>query len=155
MSEHTPTDTAKQAIHYLLDRIQNDPRLAWYMMDTESYSRLIDAASELSGLDRYAVQRHYMPESTEDPYEKGKRDLLDEAGTDPDSVLAKIIDEAEGTIAATQEDQEFVIHPREQTSIEAIFAEIDDDLVTNRAGRCIFQPHRYNGRHEIRLLISR
>lgn len=150
----TPSKTINDAVFYLLNRIQDDPRLAWYFLHTESYSRLLDAAAELSGKPVAEVKQAYAPEKSTDPYEQGRQEAITEIASDPNSVVAKLMDQATDQFFAARDDIAITIHPNAGRPLELIFAELNDALDT-QGGQCRFTPNRHPGFHEIQLNIER
>jgi hypothetical protein len=66
-SQKTPTvaeQKAKQAIGYTLRRISEDPELAWRFIATQSHALLIEACSELSGVDRERLKDNLVPKES-------------------------------------------------------------------------------------------
>ncbi len=67
MSNTAPKSGPQQAILYLLNRINKTPELAWYFVATESHSRLMEAAAELTGEQLAEIKAIYSNPKTVNP----------------------------------------------------------------------------------------
>lgn len=60
--------SAADHVFYVLNRIKNDPELAWFFVATESLERLIDAAAILSGKAGSDLDSEFEELETSDPH---------------------------------------------------------------------------------------
>lgn len=77
--------SADRAVKYLLDRVQHDANLRWYMLHTQAYQLLLDAEAARRGMSPEAVELERRAwKGSGDPVADVERyrKLLDEHGID-------------------------------------------------------------------------
>lgn len=119
---------SREAIIYMLRRIQREPRLAWYMISTEAHVRLLDAIGEIEGLTPAQTEDKYYPTESEDPYEAGREAAITAAA---ESVVIDVLSTA---------------------TLEEIFFTLNNALAENCAGRAEFLPNKFPGYNRISLI---
>lgn len=78
-----PADYAdpKAAILYMLLRVKSHRHLAYYMLGTDAYARLIHAAASLLGKTPAEVETTYFPHESSDPVEDARIEgAMDDSG---------------------------------------------------------------------------
>jgi len=146
MNEDTQAK-CREAIIYMLQRIQREPRLAWYMISTEAHARMLEAISEIDSITLADAEEKYYPKESEDPYEAGREKAINDAAEcgDLDHQLgAAIIDERDP----------IVVDIRESDAIQDVFFSLNAALSENYAGRVEFMPNKFQGYHRITLIPS-
>lgn len=58
----------RDSIRYLLLRISDHDILTWYMLGTESYTRLLEAYAILTGQTKAEIEERFQPQASRDPY---------------------------------------------------------------------------------------
>jgi hypothetical protein len=136
---------SRDAIIYMLRRIQREPRLAWYMISTEAHALLLDAIAEIEGLTPVEAEDKYYPTESEDPFEAGREKAISDAAESGDSdhlLAAAIVDEPDPV----------VIDVRTTATLEEIFFSLNDALSEDCAGRAEFLPNKFPGYNRITII---
>lgn len=136
---------SRDAIIYMLRRIQREPRLAWYMISTEAHARLLDAIGEIEGLTPSQAEDKYYPTESEDPFEAGREKAISDAAESGDSdhlFAAAIVDESDPV----------VVDVRSTATLEEIFFTLNDALAEDCAGRVDFHPNKFPDYNRITLI---
>jgi len=78
MSKDTQ-NKCREALAYTLRRIRDEPRIAWYFMDTESHPLMLEALAQLEDRELDFLDKVFTPEKTEDPYVAGRDAAISDA----------------------------------------------------------------------------